>query len=354
MHIALVTDAWSPQINGVVRTLQTTMAELEALGHRVSVLEPSQFRTLPCPTYPDIRLALAWAGSLGRRLDALSPDAIHIATEGPLGFAARRACVQRGWPFTTAFHTRFPDYIQLRAGVPARLTWPLFRWFHRASAAVMVATPSLAAELAGQGLRHTRLWGRGVDTQRFQPGLRAPDALLSLPRPLLLYVGRVTTEKNLEAFLRCAHPGSKVVVGDGPELDGWRTRYPSALFTGALTGAPLAGAFAAADAFVFPSHTDTYGIVLLEALASGTPVAGFPVPGPLDVIGCDGLGGPHRVSRPVGCLDADLDKAIAGALRCRRDDARAYAERFSWSACTQQFLTNLHPALPEHVWARAA
>lgn len=347
MKIALVTDAWTPQINGVVRTLQRTTEQLETWGHTVVRISPEQFRTIPCPTYPDIRLALVWPSTIGARLLAEAPDAVHIATEGPLGAAARRWCATNDWRFTTAYHTRFPEYVQVRAGVPQAITWSIVRWFHKAADAVMVATPSLAQELTQAGLPHTRLWGRGVDLALFQPGAEPPAMLRDLGGPVQVYVGRVTSEKNLDAFLRCRTPGTKVVVGDGPERAALQARYPDVLFTGALTGAPLAGAFARADVFVFPSLTDTYGIVLLEALACGVPVAAFPVTGPLDVIGRDGRGGPVRVSRPIGALDDDLDAAIVRALDCDRQDCRRFAEHFSWAACSRQFLDNLtavHPA----------
>jgi glycosyltransferase involved in cell wall biosynthesis len=343
MHLLIVSDAWLPQVNGVVRTLQTTINQLEILGHQVSMLTPDQFYTLPCPTYPEIRLAMVRARTIGAKIKALNPDAIHIATEGTLGLAARRACVALGLSFTTAFHTRFPDYVQVRMGIPARWTWPFFRWFHQKASAIMVATPSLAQELHTQGLNQTRLWGRGVDTQHFRPELPLPTDWEALPRPLQLYVGRVTSEKNIDAFLSCEHPGQKIVVGEGPELERYRQSYPAVLFTGVLTGEALARAFSAADVFVFPSRTDTFGIVLLEALASGTPIAAYPVCGPLDIVGADGCGSSVRSVRPIGHLAHNLDDAIAQALLCKRADARAFAEQFSWLACTKQFLSNLQP-----------
>ncbi|MGE0724536.1 MAG: glycosyltransferase family 4 protein, partial [Alphaproteobacteria bacterium] len=259
MRLALVTDAWFPQVNGVVRTLSTVRGELERAGHRVDVVSPDQFRTVPCPTYPEIRLALGARGRMARRLAEIAPDAIHVATEGPLGMAARAWCRRRGVPFTTSFHTRFPEYVEARIGLPRRWLYAWLRRFHAAAAGVMVATPSLMDELAGYGFGNLRLWSRGVDTALFRPG---PKDLYDLPRPVFLYVGRVAVEKNVEAFLSLDLPGSKVVVGDGPQRAELERRHAGAVFLGAKTGDELARHFAAADVFVFPSRTDTFGLVM--------------------------------------------------------------------------------------------
>jgi glycosyltransferase involved in cell wall biosynthesis len=326
----IVTDAWHPQINGVVRTLDRLQLELGSLGHEVEIVGPDRFRNLPCPTYPDIRLALAPGGRLARLIDSFQPCAIHVATEGPLGWAARRYCLTRGLPFTTAFHTRFPEYVAARTGLPAALGYALLRRFHAPSSGVMVATASLEAELGARGFTNLRRWTRGVDTEMFRP--RA-DALLDAPRPIHLYVGRLAVEKNLDAFLSLDLEGSKVVVGDGPQAAELERGYPEARFLGARVGEDLARLYAAADVFVFPSRTDTFGLVLLEALASGVPVAAFPVPGPLDVI--DGSG--------AGALDEDLGTAIRAALRVPRGRCREHALTYSWRRSAEQFLDNLRP-----------
>ena len=326
-HLALVSDAWTPQVNGVVRTLQTTARMLEERGWQVSPITPDLFPSLPCPTYPEIRLALTRPGSVGRMIEASGAGAVHIATEGPLGLAARRHCLARGRPFTTSFHTRFPDYLHARFGLPVAPSWRYLRWFHGPARAVLVATPRLAAELGEQGIPQTRLWSRGVDLSRFRPGLPAPDAYHGLPRPILLNVGRVAVEKNVEAFLAAPAPGTKVVVGDGPALTELKARFPDALFLGALSGEALARAYAGADLFVFPSRTDTFGLVLVEAMAAGLPVAAYPVPGPLDVVGDSG----------AGALDPDLSTAIRRALRVPRAAAIAQAQGFSWAAAVSQF-----------------
>ena len=328
MHIALVSDAWFPQINGVVRTLARVKQELEAIGHEVSVVSPDLFRNFPCPTYPEIRLALTGPRALERFIDVNGVEAIHIATEGPLGWAARRLCVRRGWPFTTSFHTRFPEYIEARAGIPPSWLYAVLRRFHAPASAVMVATESIYQDLDSRGFRNLRRWSRGVDTELFKPG---GDPPYEAERPIFINVGRVAVEKNIEAFLDLDLPGSKIVVGDGPLLEKLRSRYPEVLFTGAKTGEELASHYAAADVFVFPSRTDTFGLVLLEALASGLPVAAFPVPGPLDVIN----------GSPVGVLDEDLSAAAVRALEIPRASCRDYALGFSWRACAEQFLSYL-------------
>lgn len=330
MRILIVTDAWTPQVNGVVRTLATVAAELTAMGHAVEVIGPDRFRTIPAPSEPDVRLALLPGRKLRRLVDEFSPDAIHIATEGPLGLAARRLCLSRGWPFTTAFHTRFPEYLKARLWVPERLTWALMRRFHAPSSAVLTAAASLREELIERGFRNVAAWTRGVDLGLFRPHERSG---LNLPRPVFLYVGRVAVEKNIEAFLSLDLPGSKVVVGDGPARPGLERRFPGAHWLGAKFGEELARAYASADVFVFPSLTDTFGLVIVEALACGTPVAAFPVTGPKDVI--DGA--------PVGVLDVDLGRAAMKALGIDRAVCRAFAERFSWRRCAEVLLERLAP-----------
>ena len=330
MQLALVTDAWAPQVNGVVRTLQRTRAELERLGHRVDVISPDQFRTIPCPTYPEIRLAL-WPGrKVYRELDALKPDAIHIATEGPLGRAARAWCLKRRLPFTTAYHTRFPEYVAARLAVPLSWTYAIVRRFHAPATRVMVATQSIESELVERGFANISRWTRGVDLELFHPGERAP---LDLPRPIHLYVGRVAVEKNIGAFLDLQLPGSKVVIGDGPQLAALKAQYPGVHFLGAKYGPDLARHVAAGDVFVFPSLTDTFGLVMLEAMACGLPVAAFPVAGPKDVVR----------EGEVGALDWDLAKAVERALALPPAACRLYAQGFSWEAATRQFLANLAP-----------
>ena len=333
MRILLVSDAWFPQVNGVVRTLSTVAAELGRAGHEVRVVSPAGFRTVACPTYPEIRLALAPRRGIARELDAFAPDAIHVATEGPLGFAARAECRARALPFTTSLHTRFPEYIHARCRLPVAWSWRGMRWFHDAAERTMVATASLHAELVARGFRHPVRWSRGVDTELFRP---RPGLDLGLPRPLHLYVGRVAPEKNLSAFLGLDLPGTKLVVGDGPELDALRARHRDAVFLGARQGEELARLYSAADVFVFPSRTDTFGLVLLEALASGVPVAAFPVPGPLDVV----------TSPAVGALDEDLGRAVARARGLDRAACRAFAQRFTWARCAEQFAGLLAPVDP--------
>ncbi|MGE5952622.1 MAG: glycosyltransferase family 4 protein [Qipengyuania vulgaris] len=329
-RIAIVTDAWLPQMNGVVRTLATTCELLEAQGHDVMVVSPDQFASLPCPTYPEIRLAISPPGAISRKLRAFAPGAIHIATEGPLGVAARRYCERSGTPFTTAYHTQFPEYIARRTHLPARWFWKYIEWFHGPARRVLVATESIRAELREHGLGKLHHWTRGVDLACFDPMAAPPEEFADLPRPIQLYVGRVAVEKNIEAFLEAKHPGSKVVVGDGPMLEALRRKYPEALFMGRKSGTELAGCYAGADVFVFPSRTDTFGLVMIEALACGTPVAAFPVAGPRDIVTAD-----------VGALSEDLDRAIDAALYSDRRTCAEYGAKFSWEAATEQFLTGL-------------
>ena len=330
MNIAVVSDAWYPQINGVVRTLDRVRQELEVLGHRITVISPDLFRNFPCPTYPEIRLAMTRADSLAPYFEENRIEAVHIATEGPLGWAARRYCLRHGWPFTTSFHTRFPEYVQARSGLPPSWFYALLRRFHAPASGVLVATDSLGQELEGRGFRNIKRWSRGVDTELFRP---YDKRLFEAQGPIFLYVGRVAVEKNIEAFLKLDLPGTKAVVGDGPQLSRLRKDYPEVIFTGAKTGEDLARHYAAADVFVFPSRTDTFGLVLLEALAAGLPVAAYPVPGPLDVIN----------GASIGVLDEDLSSAALRALAIPRQACRDYALGFSWQRCAEQFLSHVMP-----------
>ncbi len=328
--ITIVSDAWYPQINGVVRTLERMRDELGKLGHPTRVIGPDRFRTIPCPTYPEIRLAIDAGWRLAAMLEETPDAAIHIATEGPLGQAARRYCLKRGKPFTTAFHTRFPEYVRARIRLPLSWSYAWVRRFHAPAVCTMVTTQSMQRDLTAWGFENLKLWSRGVDTALFRP--RAKDAL-DLPRPIFMNVGRVAVEKNIGQFLDLELPGSKVVVGDGPQLAALRDAYPEVHFLGAKEGEELARHYAAADVFVFPSRTDTFGLVLLEALACGVPVAALPVNGPLDVIG----------AAPVGVLDEDLRKAALAALERDPEACRAHALEFSWEASARQFRDNIAP-----------
>jgi len=328
MRILVATDAWHPQINGVVRTLTALERAGAALGASFTFITPADFPTVPLPGYPEIPLAVPNPRAVARLVKQAGADAIHIATEAPVGYFVRRHCLAHGLPFTTSFHTRLPDYVSARLPIPAQWTWNWLRRFHNAGNGVMAATTGLAAELAARGFRNVMLWPRGVDTGLFRP--RA-DADLGLPRPVFLSVGRLAVEKNLEAFLSLDLPGTKVVAGDGPARTELQARFPDAVFLGAQVGEALARTFAAADVFVFPSRTDTYGLVLLEALASGLPVAAFPVNGPADVIG----------SARVGVLAEDLRAAALLALDVPREACRAFALRHSWEESARQFLENI-------------
>jgi glycosyltransferase involved in cell wall biosynthesis len=330
MKIMIVTDAWDPQVNGVVRTLKNTTRELTELGHRVELLTPLEFRTVPCPTYPEIRLSLFPARRVNARIDAFAPDALHIATEGPLGMAARRYALRHGIPFTSAYHTRFPEYVQARFGIPLAATYKFLHWFHGSSQAVMAPTPVVKRDLEKYGFTNVVLWSRGVDLDIFHP---QDSKVLNTARPIFLYVGRVAIEKNVEAFLKLDLPGSKWVAGEGPQLAELKSRYPEVNYLGVLSQAELAKVYAAADVFVFPSRTDTFGLVLLEALACGLPVAAYPVTGPVDVLG-DG---------DAGAMNEDLREACLDALKIDRAVARAWAERYSWRAASEQFASHLRP-----------
>ncbi len=331
-RILIVTDAWAPQVNGVVRTLTTVTEELRGMGHVVEVIGPDRFRTLACPTYPEIRLSLLPGRRLVQMIEAFRPDALHIATEGPLGIAAWRWARRTGRHFTTSFHTRFAEYIKARTGLPVGPIYAWMRYFHGAGSGTMVATRSLCDELTARGFRNVRRWSRGVDLDLFEP---EPREAWDLPRPIFLYIGRVAVEKNIGAFLNLDLPGSKVVVGGGPQLSALRRDYPKVHFTGPRYGEALARAYAGGDVFVFPSLTDTFGLVLLESLACGTPVAAFDVTGPKDVL-VDAHG-------KIGAVGDDLRAAALDALTADRAACRAHAERYSWRACAELFLSYLVP-----------
>ncbi len=352
MRILIVTDAWYPQVNGVVRTLTAMRDQLTELGEEVHMLAPDGFKSVPCPTYPEIRLALAGPGAVAKVVSRFLPCAIHIATEGPLGLAARNFCLKRGLPFTTAFHTRFPEYVEARFRLPADWSYPAMRWFHRHSSVVMAPTPTVVENLRARGFANVELWGRGVDVELFKPGPGAdlasdlasdlapgPAGPNAASAPVLLYVGRIAVEKNIRAFLDLEHPGRKLVVGDGPMIGALKARYPDVCFVGAKHGPELVSYYNAADVFVFPSLTDTFGLVMLEALACGVPVAAYPVMGPRDVI----------TDPKVGALDADLGRAVNRALTLNRDDCVAFARARSWPAAAATFRSYLHEFEPSRL-----
>lgn len=332
-RITVVTDAWHPQVNGVVRSIERTNAELIALGAEITMVTPDLFRTLPLPSYPEIRVAISTYRRVAREIERGQPSYVHIATEGPLGLKARKWCRRHGMPYTTSYHTRFPEYVAARLPVPQSWLYAFVRRFHNGGAGCMVATDTLAAELSARGFRNLMRWGRGIDADLFRP---RPDeeSLFDLPRPIFINVGRVAVEKNLEAFLALDLPGSKVVVGDGPQRASLERRYPDVHFAGVMIGEQLARAYASADVFVFPSRTDTFGNVVLEALASGLPVAAYPVMGPLDILG----------DSDAGILDEDLRAACLGALAVDPVAARELALSFTWRRAALQFLDNIRLA----------
>lgn len=336
MRIAIVSDAWRPQINGVVRTIETIARLLQAEGHEIEVFGPDRFRTLPCPTYPEIRLSLFPSARLHHMLKLYAPDAIHLVTEGPLGWSARAFCMKRGIPFTTAYHTRFPEYVRARIRIPVAWSYAFVRHFHAPSSAVLVVARSIRDELAARGFRNLVPWSRGVDIAAFRP---QPREDCGDPRPIWLYAGRVAIEKNIKAFLDLDLPGTKWMVGGGPQLKELRRRYSKARFFGSVDTAELSRRYAQADCFVFPSRTDTFGLVMVEALASGVPVAAYPVPGPLEVV----------TDPRVGALDEDLRAACLKAVGCQADACRRHAETFTWSGCARQFFDTLRP-IPRSAW----
>jgi glycosyltransferase involved in cell wall biosynthesis len=331
--IAIITDAWSPQVNGVVNTLKQTREALTADGYRVDMLTPTEYRTLPCPTYPEIRLAVRPYRKIAQQLDRLAPDHIHIATEATLGSAARKYCLRNGLSFTTSYHTQFPEYLRKRIPIPLFVSYAAIRRFHSAASCTMVATPSQEKLLLEWKFRNIVRWSRGVDTDIFTPEEREP---LDVQRPLFTYAGRVAVEKNLEAFLDLELPGSKCVIGNGPDLEMLKSKYPQVLFTGYRFGRELARHVASADVFVFPSRTDTFGLVMLEAMACGVPVAAYPVTGPVDVV----------THGETGILDEDLRKAALAALDLSRERCREEALKYSWQAASREFAGNLVPANP--------
>jgi len=345
MKILIVTESWHPQVNGVVRTLTTLGDLLEKDGHEVLFITPDMFPTFPCPTYPEIRLPY-WTGKkLVSLIEEFQPDAIHLQTEGPLGWAARRYCRKHNLPFTTAYHTRFPEYVHARCRFPLSWSYKVMNWFHSGSSAIMVATESITRDIEARGFTNIRKWSRGVDTELFRP---RDKAFITDKRPISMYVGRVAVEKNIEAFLDLDLEGTKYVVGTGPQQEELEKKYPHVKFVGRKYGEELAQYYAAADVFVFPSLTDTFGIVMLEALASGVPVAAYPVPGPIDVVGPLQVG---QTDKPVGALDDDLKMAVEKALTCKPEDCRAFALTQSWDNCANLFLQNL-AILPQGTWDR--
>jgi glycosyltransferase involved in cell wall biosynthesis len=326
LRVLMVTDAWKPQVNGVVHTLERLAETLAARGVQTEFLTPQNFKaTVPLPTYPDIRIALTTPARVARLIDERRADHIHLVTEGPLGWMARRYCHKRGRPFTTSYHTKFPEYLSARLPVPQSWAYGWLRAFHNSGTGTLVATRSLAADLASRGFTKLRPWTRGVDTELFRPERRRD---IGLPRPIFLCAGRVAVEKNLPAFLDLDLPGTKVIVGEGPELARLKAKYPVAVFLGRLPTEELADHYASADVFVFPSVTDTFGNVIVEALASGTPVAAFPVTGPIDIVrnGID------------GALSTDLREAALAALKMDRAAARKRSLEYSWAACAEMFL----------------
>jgi glycosyltransferase involved in cell wall biosynthesis len=333
MKILIISDAWQPQVNGVVRTIVRTRDELTRMGHEVEVIGPDRFHTLPCPTYPEIRLSIFAGRKLRRMLNEAKADAIHISTEGPLGMIARRWCLKNKFPFTTTFHTQFPEYVWLRTRIPLSLSYAVVRWFHAPAKTCMVATKTLHAHLAKWGFKNLGMWSRGVNTELFRP---REMSFLQAPRPIFMYMGRVAIEKNIEEFLKLDLPGTQYVVGGGPDLEMLKKKYPKAVFTGFKEDEELAQHLAAADVFVFASRTDTFGLVIIEALASGVPVAAFPVQGPIDII----------ENGVTGFLNEDLRQAALDALKVDRQRCREEALRYTWEACTQQFLSHLRAARP--------
>jgi glycosyltransferase involved in cell wall biosynthesis len=333
MRIAIVTDAWEPQVNGVVHTLKATLHGLQNNDQHVVVINPQHFRTFACPTYPEIRLAYKPYGRVASTLDTFKPDYIHIATEGPMGLAARRYCLRNGLNFTTAYHTRFPEYLSARKLLPRAITYRWLKWFHAPSRAIMVATPHVKEMLENRGFRNVVLWSRGVNTDHFHPPEYESD-YACIERPLHLYVGRLAVEKNIEAFLQLKTPGSKWVIGDGPHREQLERKYPEVRFFGARLHDELPSYYRCADVLVFPSRTDTFGLVLLEAMACGVPVAAHPVEGPIDVV-AQGIS---------GMLNEDLAQACADALNLDRAEVRMHALKYSWESATMQFLQNVYPA----------
>jgi glycosyltransferase involved in cell wall biosynthesis len=325
----IVTEAWDPQVNGVVRTLKMTTRELTRLGHEVKVVSPSMFLNVPCPTYPEIRLALATRSQVRKVIDEFAPDVLHIATEGPLGWAARGVAVSRGWRFSTGYHSRFPEYVHMRIRLPLSISYSILRKFHNAGVATMVPTPAMLNTLNETGFTKGVLWSRGVNAEVFHV---EGEKLARTDKPVFLYVGRLAVEKSVEDFLSLDLPGEKWVAGEGPSGAELRKKYPNAKWFGVLTGEELATIYRSADVMVFPSKTDTFGLVMIESMACGTPVAAFPVTGPIDVLGENSEG---------GVMHHDLKQACLDALKLDRSKVAEFAKRYSWAAATQQFLSSL-------------
>ncbi len=328
MKIVIATDAWQPQVNGVVRTYENMQCELTGFGHDVHIIHPGQFNTMPCPSYPSIRLALFPYRGVSQQLDEIEPDAIHVATEGPVGQAARKYCLKQKLPFTTSYHTQFPEYVKARIPVPLSLSYRMVRNFHKAAERTLVPTNYMRELLIQRGFKNVNIWSRGVNSEIFKPG---DKAYLDFRRPISVYVGRVAVEKNIAAFLDLELPGTKLVIGDGPDLDKLKQTYPDAVFTGFKFGEELAAHIAASDVFVFPSRTDTFGIVLIEAMACGVPVAAYPVTGPIDVV----------KQGETGVLNEDLLPAVEAALKLKPEDCIQYARTYTWDSSARCFLGNL-------------
>jgi len=331
MKILIVTDAWEPQVNGVVRTLKMTQRELAKIGHEVVFLTPQDFKSIPCPTYPEISLALTTSAKVRSVIESIKPDCLHIATEGPLGWIARRVAVDKKWPFTTAYHSRFPEYVNARFKIPTSWTYALLRKFHNQGVFNLTPTPAIVDDLRSRGFKNPRLWTRGVDKDIFTPlGTKHPRVS---DKPIFLHVGRLAVEKNVDAFLKLDLPGEKWVAGDGPERSRLEKTYKDIRWFGVLDGLSLASLYRSADVFVFPSVTDTFGLVMLEAMSCGTPVAAYPVPGPIDVV-------QDKVS---GALNHDLKLACLKALEIGRRDVYQHSLNFSWEKASLQFLSALQP-----------
>lgn len=346
LRVVIATDAWKPQLNGVVRTLDTLGRILTNFGNEVLYITPNEFKSVPLPSYPEIRLSLMPNRKVAKIINEFKPDAIHIATEGPIGRAARRFCKRRRYPFTTSFHTRFAEYANERWKLPTKWGYAVLKDFHKDGETMMVATPGLVEELKERGFLDMKLWARGVDLEQFTPGDRA--LLDHHERPVFLYVGRLAVEKSIEDFLQADLPGTKVIVGDGPQKAELEEKYKDAVFTGPKYGDELTQYYQASDVFVFPSRTDTFGLVNVEALACGVPVAAYPVRGPLEIL--DGA--------PAGCgsMDEDLTTACLNAYENRDPEAcRQWAENFSWEAASRQFIANLEtPGFDDQFWLRSA
>jgi len=328
-RILIATDAWFPQINGVVRTLENTIKELKKMGYEIEVICPSIFKNFPCPLYPEIALSFPKKSIIRNTIEIFKPDHLHIVTEGPIGLAVRKIAIKDKLSFSTSFHTRFPDYLWALAKVPPGIVWRGVKWFHSAAKSTMCPTPSIQKELIERGLKGVKVWTRGIDTSLFYPRERT---FSDHERPILMYVGRVSKEKNIEDFLKLEVAGTKYVVGDGPQKEALSRKYPEAKFLGYRTGDALVETISNGDVFVFPSKTETFGNVMLEALATGMPVAAYPAPGPKDLI-----------TNPLhGCISEDLKEAVENALKHgMREECISFARSFSWRNATEQFVSGL-------------